>query len=413
MRAVGLAVSLAACYSPSAPAGAPCTDDSQCPSGQQCVAGTCGGTDVTTDAADAPPDVPPDSPALCTTWTAEHFDPCAIPAPGGDLNLTQALSGFTWDTSSGELKGRMNTTIPVTTMVLTQVDGPDVLLASVQNLAIEAGANLNLGGSRALLIAVWGTATIDGDIDAGATFSSPGPGGSSTVSAFCGSAPTGNTGSQTTPATGGGGGALHGNGGRGGNAVGGAGVALATPTIIRGGCAGGSGGGSSGGTNASRGAGGGALQITARTSITVSASAQLEAGGGGGGAGVVAYGGGGGGGAGGYIGFDAPTVSIAGTVAANGGAGGGGASDVAAGSPGGNGSSSDNAAVGGAGAGTSNVGTCVKGGNGSSGGTLTGDNANASPCGGGGGGGGAGYILIWSPSLSVTGIVSPPVTGGP
>ncbi len=415
MRAVALALVVGACYSPTAAPGAPCGAGDACPSGQSCVAGFCTGSGSGSANGDVfVVDEGVDTAPLCTTWTAEHFAPCALPAPLGNLNLTQVQSGFTWDTDTGVLKGKMNQTIAVTTMVLSQSGGPDVLLASVDNLIVDAAANLDVIGARPLLIAVNGTAQIDGDITVNASFTSPGPGGAVTVTTECPAGQTGNAGTAATPSTGGGGGGFQGNGGRGGSAGGGAGVGFATPpTLIRGGCAGGIGGAGTLAATAPRGTGGGAIEIGARVSIAVGTFGSIHAGGGGGGYGRSFFGGGGGGGSGGYIGLDAPMIGVAGTLAANGGGGGGGASDSATGANGNNGAVSANAASGGAGATTGTVGACGKGGNGSFGGTLSAEDGVSSGCGDSGAGGGAGYILFWSPAPNVTGTVSPPALSGP
>jgi hypothetical protein len=63
LLAVGLAVGLAsvlgaACYQPTIPAGVPCTRSGECPGGEACVAGICGGPGTGGDAAN-PIDVPP------------------------------------------------------------------------------------------------------------------------------------------------------------------------------------------------------------------------------------------------------------------------------------------------------------------------------------------------------------------
>ena len=406
---------LAGCYTATPPAGVPCGEDDACPNGQACIAGVCGGTGANLDAATVDSGPVIDAPALCATWTARHFEPCMLPSPGGDLNLTDALANYSWDLDKPELKGKMGITVPVTTVVMSQSVGPDVLVASVNNFILEPGATVDLNGSRALLIAVWGTATIGGTIDVSASFSAPGPGGAgaSVTSLGCGGVPTGDFGVQGVPSTGGGGGGFQGAGGQGGNAGGPAGAGLQPPATIQGGCAGGHGGASSGGLQGIRGAGGGAVQITSRESITIASGALIHAGGGGGSLGRANYGAGGGGGAGGYIGLDAPMESIAGTLAANGGSGGGGASDVASASSGANGRGDASPAIGGSGATATNIGTCGRGGNGSAGGTLVGAAGGSSACGGGGAGGGAGYILIWSPALDVTGTLSPPPTAGP
>jgi hypothetical protein len=415
MRAALTAVAVAGCYSAAPPAGVPCGEDDVCPSGQMCIAGVCNGGGANLDASTDDSGPPTDAPALCATWDPKHFDPCMLPAPSGDLTLTQALAGYSWDTSKPELKGKMNTTIPVTTIVLSQEIGPEILVASVNNFTLDPGITIDLNGSRALLIAVWGTATIAGTIDASASFSVAGPGGAgaSSNTLGCGGPLTGDFGVATTPATGGGGGAFQGSGGNGGNVGGPPGNGIAPPTNIQGGCAGGHGGAGTNGLQGIRGAGGGAVVIAARESITIPAGGVIHVGGGGGSAGRTNYGAGGGAGAGGYIGLDAPRITVAGTLAANGGSGGGGASDYSTGSAGQNGRPDGTAAVGGPGATSTNVGNCNKGGNGSAGGTLVGASGGNTLCGGGGGGGGAGYILIWTPALDVSGTISPPATAGP
>lgn len=414
MRAIVIALVVGGCYSPTPPAGAPCGDGEACPAGQTCIAGFCGGGSTADSEIMTGDTLAADAAGPCTAWNAQHFDACALPAPLGDLNLTNALSGFSFDTSSGGLKGKMNTTINVTAMVMTQTDGPDVMVMSVNNFTLEAGATLDINGTRPLVIAVAGTATIAGDIDVDAFLTTPGPGGYIGITdPYCAAAAVGDSGSAGTPAEGGGGGGMGGDGGNGGNIGNGPGLAIAIPASVRGGCSGGLGGAGTGATQGSRGAGGGAIQITASTAITVTADASIGAGGGGGGGGRLAYGGGGGGGAGGFIGLDAPTVTVAGVLAANGGGGGGGASDVTIGSAGSTGNTSATAALGGLGGSPSNVGACPRGGSGAAGGTLTGAVGNSSACGGGGGGGGAGYILIWSTGTTVTGTVSPPALAGP
>ncbi len=418
MRAWCVVLALGGCYSPSAPTGAPCTDDTQCPSSQRCIDGFCGGggpggatDDAAADTLGATLDAEPDAPALCTTWTAEHFDPCAIPPPLGDVSLVSVDNNdrYDLDTDDGTLVDKDNAPIAIASMVVPQTDGPELMIVSVSSLTIADDVTLDVRGDRSLLIAVWDTATIAGVIDVSAAFTSEGnggAGGTTAIAAFCGGAPTGNSGAAGTPATGGGGGAFQGNGGRGGNSSGGAGLAIAVPTIVRGGCAGGPGGASTAATTGTRGAGGGAIEIAARTSITITSTGIIEASGGAGRGGPANFGGGGGGGAGGYIGLDAPNVVVAGILAANGGSSGGGASDSTAGTNGIGGLRSASQATGGAGAATSTVGTCIKGGNGSGGGILNGATAGTSPCGGGGGGGGAGYILIQG-TPTVTGTVSP------
>src|SRR5687768_9854029 len=213
MRAAAVLLALGGCYNPSPPSGVACGDENVCPAGQKCIGGFCGGTMPELDASTI--DVLLiDAPALCTMWDARHFDPCMLPAPMGDLNLDGTLSGYSFDTDKPELKGKMNTVIPVATMVMTQTAGPSVLVASVNNFTLTSDATLDINGARPLLIAVWGTANIAGDIDASADFSIAGPGGNAATSTAngCGSAPTGDAGTAGQPATGAGGGAFQGAG---------------------------------------------------------------------------------------------------------------------------------------------------------------------------------------------------------
>lgn len=404
MRVAVVLVAAVGCYNPTVPAGAPCTDDNGCPTGQACIGGFCGGTELPDGGGSATVDA---TPFTCDMWKAKHFNPCTIPPPGGDLALSVGQSGYTLDTASGTLKGKMGVIIPTTTMVVSQALGPDVMLVSVRNFNVAVGASLTINGARPAVFAVWGTATITGTIDASATLGTPGPGGDSMND--CGSS-TGNNGTNIQPSQGGGGGGMQGAGGKGGNVGANGGTSIGSPSAVRGGCAGGL-GGSGTTTTAPRGAGGGAVQITSPSSITVSGT--IDAGGGGGSGGRANYGGGAGGGGGGFIGLDAPTVTVTGTLAANGGAGGGGASDVADGNNGGDARTTTTPASAGTGATTSNVGTCANGGVGASGSTLVGSPGATSLCGGGGGGGGAGYILVWSTSASLGGTITPGPRAGP
>jgi hypothetical protein len=115
-----------------------------------------------------------------------------------------------------------------------------------------------------------------------------------------------------------------------GTASGGAaGTPQTTASLIplRGGCAGGIGGKATGVPLSMAGAGGGALQISASSMLTVTSTGELHAGGGGGGSapnGTAAKNlGASGGGSGGGILLEAPTLRIDGKVCANGGGGGG------------------------------------------------------------------------------------------
>jgi hypothetical protein len=408
-------------YSPKPPSGVPCGEGNACPSGQACIAGYCGGDGPLIDVNEIVPDLMADdmTAPLCQSWNMRHFDACGLPQPLGDLVLTEAAGDYVWDTTDGALTGKMNTPVSVVTTVLSQTDGPDVLVASVNNFTLDTNAHLDITGSRPILIAVNGTATINGEIDANGFFSSPGPGGTNTLTTLCPAAQTGNGGAAAVASgaagTGGGGGGFGANGGDGGNAGGQNGVGFASsPTVIRGGCAGGSGGAGSAGTVGTRGAGGGGIVISARVAIVLGAGGSINAGGGAGSFGRANYGAGGGGGSGGLIGLDAPTLTIDGVLAANGGGGGGGASDTTNGVSGSNAAATGTEASGGNGAATTTVGPCSRGGNGGAEGDPTGDTGATSLCGGGGGGGGVGYVLFWSasPTVSASATISPAAQSG-
>src|SRR6476659_1133669 len=104
MRAWGLLVALVGCYNPTIAHGVPCGPSGECPNGQSCIGGFCdpGASDAATDVPvfDAPDIDSPDAPALCTTWTAKHFAPCALPAPLGPLALIKNDATYTWDTDT-------------------------------------------------------------------------------------------------------------------------------------------------------------------------------------------------------------------------------------------------------------------------------------------------------------------------
>ncbi|MBA3464132.1 MAG: hypothetical protein H0T46_29525, partial [Deltaproteobacteria bacterium] len=114
--------------------------------------------------------------------------------------------------------------------------------------------------------------------------------------------------------------------------------------------------------------------------------------------------GGGGGGSGGYIGLEAPTVTISGDLSANGGGGGGGAAINGFSSNGTDGRTGTDPAAGGAPSQSCGVAGAPGGTVGLGGGSVVGVDA----CGGGGAGGGAGYILIWSQDYSAMGATISP-----
>lgn len=381
----------------------------------------------------------PDAPALCSTWHPRHFDPCMIGTPKPALVITAAASPWTFDTNSTGGQLRDNTgVVLMSNLLVQQADGSSIAVLNVDNLTVESSAVLRVTGDRPLLIASWNAITIAGTIDAGSVTAEinntanahiDGPqrtGAGANPTGRC----TGLTNSAGAPAiatggSGGGGGAgFQGAGGAGttgdlpnAQAGGPGGMKVSTaPTTLRGGCPGAASGnaGTSTGlqtpaTNQSvsvGGAGGGAIELSARLALT---SPGVITAGGAGGAGSPQGSavGGGGGGAGGYIGLEAPTLTISGVLAANGGGGGGAAGYAANGNQGQNAVNAAQAA-GGAAQGGGNCG--LAGAAGSVGATLDAPSAVGSDsCGGGGGGGGAGFIFLWSPVLTTPGaVISPP-----
>lgn len=399
--------------------------------------------DARTDVAHTDPDAiepdAPDAPAACSLWQPQHFMPCMIGTPKPALTITQAASPWTYTTTNqgGTLSDKAGVVL-MSTVVVTQPDNSTVAVLNVDSLTIEAGATLLVTGDKPLLIASWDTIVVNGRIDAGSLTTEinntanahiDGPsqiGAGANAPGRCGGL-TGTAGANAQSgggSGGGGGGAFRGDGGNGtvgdtvmvAGGVGGARLST-SPTVIRGGCNGGSSGtaGTSAGlltpataaTVSAGGAGGGAIELAAKTSITITGS--LNAGGGGGaGAPQGSAVGGGGGGSGGYIGLDAPAITMSGAaLSANGGGGGGSSPYAGQGNQGGNAVSTAQA-PGGVIFGGGNCGLA-----GSAGSVATtldaADAVGSDSCGGGGGGGGAGFIFLFSPSqVLASSSVSPP-----
>jgi hypothetical protein len=373
-----------------------------------------------------------DAPPICTTWHPQFFDPCRIPSPNGDLHLVVANSPYKINTTTGPdnsatVTDKNNTVIDVAGMLWPQTSGPDAALLSVDHFQIDNGVEVDVTGSKPLMIAAWSAMTIDGTIDAGSHTATPRPGpGANPTACSDGHATVGQDAVATGGSGGGGGGAFRGNGGHGstgdsppGPLGGPGGTGLGSPpTVVRGGCAGAASGTAGSGavspsnstTVSPGGTGGGGLYLAARMDLHVHATGKISSGGGAGvGAPQGSACGGGGGGAGGMLAFDArATVELAGIVAANGGGGGGSGPFASFGNTGTDGLVTDTAAPGGP---TRVPGqTCgVAGAAGSFASTLNGADTTANDaCGGGGGGGAAGFILVWGPMLMKTGTVSPP-----
>jgi hypothetical protein len=377
----------AACYAPAPQPGAPCTNGA-CPSGLVCAQATqtCELRDSTADAGDETLDdaAPHDAAQLIFDAPSD-----ARSCFGGGIVqvcLTQLPSTALSITS--------NTNLDTDTSPLCDSPEGAHCVVAATDVMIANNRRLRAIGTRPLVIVATGAIVIDGTIDV-----SGGAGANPTTCV----APAAATSRQ-----GGAGGSWHGRGGTGGGVTSGLGptAAAATNTVaFRGGCRGGDGAGNSFGTG---GSGGGALYLIGQA-ITINDTLNASGDGGGG---ATNDGGGGGGGAGGFIGLDAPTVTIgaSGRVFANGGGGGEGGTDYKDGNGGGASGGPTSSASGGSGwapkggnGGNGSSGTALDGNNGSAGGSC-GRNSSS----GGGGGGGAGFVYVY-PAQTLGGAIAPPV----
>jgi hypothetical protein len=330
------------------------------------------------------------------------------PAPGPEIVLkplwehtinTDAETMASVNLFNGEV-----TTEPIG-FVHTQAGGIEMHVIYVEGVNAPQLSKLVIVGSRPLAIISTGDMWIEADIYSTGVGSEPGAGGNGSACA------TGHGADGSLNAnfygSGGGGGAFGSGGGQGRPGL----PALLTPggtangTVeiipLRGGCAGGK-GAYIGGTDVPGGGGGGALQLTSFTKITLTNFAQIRVGGGGGAGGPSSLelrnGSGAGGGSGGAILLEAAeSVVSAALLSATGGGGGGGSRSVegVAGSPG-----EDGDSFSGGSGGATGGGPTGDGGEGASfeDGLDAPENSNR---GGGGGGGGVGRIRINAKAIDI------------
>ncbi len=361
----------------------------------------------------APPDAAPPDAIDCSLWVpaSEHFDACAIPVPGRPLILD--LDEYEYDTSAPALRPVGGAPI-AHQRATVMVGGIEVLLVSTESFTVMQNTRLRVIGDKPLLIASWNDITIDGQVDASSSMGDPGAG----TRDDCANAAEPGTNNGANHGGGGGGGGFGGSGGNGGTSITGNNAGSSGGTedpggLVRGGCRGGDGGRAQAPDIGVGGAGGGAIQLTARTGISV--AGVIHTGGAGGGGGFNNSGGGGGG-SGGMINLDAPDIVLApgAILAANGGGGGGGSGDGLQAPPGASAQPGLQPAPGGSANSEINGGV---GGNGSAGALPFGAGAGPGNHGAGGGGGGAGYIYFWDATPGTAGVIlSPPAifcSGGP
>ena len=301
---------------------------------------------------------------------------------------------------------------------VVSIAGTPICVLAGTTVALPAETTFRARGSRPLLVIASTTISIDGTLSVASQRGLP-PGAGVATAGCAAAAPGENDGGgggggaggsfASAGGTGGAGDLNSSHGGSDGSSLGGEPVAGAPPSIIRAGCRGGNGGSAGvGGTIGAGGDGGGAIYLSAGTSITVAGSVRATGAGGGG---STAQHGGGGGGSGGFAGFDAPQITITGSVSANGGGGGeGGGLGTQVGVAGTDGDLGPTRARGGRAA--TGDGGANDGGNGGSGGAGAmpdprGESGQSDNGGGGGGGGGVGYVYVKG-ALSGGGAISPP-----
>jgi hypothetical protein len=353
----------------------------------------------------------PDADDAVPTVDAPDGDIAHVPAAvedAFDATAPLAIVNAVLDTQTGTTAPTIDVPLPPGTSLTYSVQdggGPDLAILMVGSLTVSG--TLRVRGDRALVIIANTDMIIAGTIDASAEGGIQGAGGYAMGPGRGGNG-VGDAASYDDSGGGGGGfGGIGAAGQKSGPAMPGtAGPTYGTAALVR--LEGGSGGGAMAPACAGNppGAGGGAIQLHARGTITL--NGVVVANGGGGSGGLVCNGlgtSGAGGGAGGAIYVEASALTGAGRMLAQGG-GGGGASNFNNNAIGGDGQSSGLAVQGGPGgigAGTGVAGETNHGGIGGfrNGGpsaltALSGQNYGN----GGGGGGGVGRIVIRATTIS-------------
>jgi hypothetical protein len=331
------------------------------------------------------------TPTSLFPYTPSNFAENQLPADGG-VTLTIAAD-TTLNTSTPSISSG---TMPPFS-VITPSGGQPTLLIRLASLTVNATRTLTITGTRPVIFAVTGNATIDGTIRAN---------NSDPALSACGN---GVNGDQNTVGAGGGGfGSVGGHGGGSTATLGGGGAVNGNVSLtpIRGGCSGGTANTTTGGP------GGGAIQLSAAGTLSINGVVTTPGQGGNGNA-ANSNNGGGGGGSGGGILLEGNTVDVTtlGRLTANGGGGGAGSDNQTAG-PGTDGSETTaTPAAGGADGSGANGG-----GAGAAGTTAAGNGIQRNTNdGSGAGGGGVGRIRINGTvqcTIAATGkVISPPASG--
>jgi hypothetical protein len=360
---------------------------------------------------------PAPAPGTSSTSAAE-FGPDGSFVPI-HLTASDVLGGAPDRTLTGD-----PTTIDTAALTIDGADDPYFVQRSGYAVLFAnhfvAEHDVTVTGTRPLIIVAYHDAAVTGSIDLGAHGRVAGPGAAVIGPGLGGPGDSFVASPEGDRISSGGGGAGHGSPGAPGGTQSEAAPPGAAGTVygaqpsdpLIGGAPGGLGGdGSAAFDIGAPGAGGGALQISSATSISITGP-HIAAGGGGGAGAGGSQAGGGGGGAGGEIFLEAPSLTVASILAANG--GGGGAGGSGAGGP-----QSTAGADGAIGATPAPGGTgVVQGSDGGAGAAgQAGSFADAQPGVGGnskGGGGGAGAGRIWlrysaaTPPVTTGAVISPP-----
>jgi hypothetical protein len=310
----------------------------------------------------------------------------------GDVVIT--AQNATVDTATGEISGASSPDTAYKYFTVDQPLGAGKLAVFVaHSFRFDPSSATNVEGASAVVLVAQDKIEVFGSLSAGARHSTAGAGGSVCTTSGKGGGPGGGGAAQGYDAAGGG--SYCGIGGPGNatsdaSVAGVGGPAYGSPTLIP--LLGGSAGGAEGSFQEG-GGGGGAIQLSARGSITVGISGIVNVGGGGG------AGNGSAGGSGGAILIEAPAVIIAGILAANGGSG-------AANTGGPYGQNAQPSSIPARGVPTAGVGSAAGSINGGAGSMTDGNNSS------GAGGGAAGRIRIntTTGAATIMGTISPAIT---
>ncbi len=234
-------------------------------------------------------------------------------ATGPAVRFDASTTATTINTDTGAvMHGGAAVTIP--SVVVIQPGLPNIRAYQVKSLVVQNP--ITVSGAAALAFVSDGDVTISSTITLAGRSFTPGPGAVVDRATACAGRDI-TIANQLAPGPGGGGFGTAGaaGGAANGTAGGSPGTVAGADTLVplRGGCA----GGFVTGSGSIAGAGGGALQVSSRTKITVTVAGIVDAGGGGGAFFLV----GGGGGSGGSVLLEAAVVAVGGTLAANGGGG--------------------------------------------------------------------------------------------